>query len=268
MNATFKTQQLFDEIYVINLDKSTDRLTNVSNELKKLDFNFKRFSAIDGKKISNKELDIFVSSLCKTYCTPSMIGCAMSHLKLWQLIYDLEYEKVLIFEDDIKAQYDKETTYDTIKNMMNKLPNDWDILFLGCFFCNDSALKPTLSHLKGFHGGMHSYVVSKRGVKKLLEHNTKIFYHIDFQLLITSPNLNKYYINPQLFVQNTNLNSNIGHSGFLKEILNKLSSETLPLGNVLSEPIINYKYFEISSLTIITFILLFFIFKLVQKRSF
>jgi len=76
-----RVNDFFDKVIVINLDRRTDRLEKIDSQLKELGIQYKRFSAVDGKK-----LDI----------DPVLAG-TMSHL---QVMKQVSGQRVLILEDD------------------------------------------------------------------------------------------------------------------------------------------------------------------------
>ena len=90
-------------VVLINLDESKDRLERFKKQ--KLPFDVERFSAI---KDSN-----------------GIIGCTKSHLEI--LKTNKEYP-LLILEDDIRFIGGWE---EILKNAMEQLPEDWDMLYLG-----------------------------------------------------------------------------------------------------------------------------------------
>ena len=66
--------------FIINLDRRTDRLEHINEEMSWIGWDFERFSAID---------------------TNSYIGCALSHQKLAEICLDLDGEYFMFLEDDI-----------------------------------------------------------------------------------------------------------------------------------------------------------------------
>ena len=79
------------EIYVINLDRSKDRLNNMKTKLKKLNLDFTRQPAVDGKKttFTSKEVNAKKYSLCHgKYITPTEVACYMSHYNTLKNFYE------------------------------------------------------------------------------------------------------------------------------------------------------------------------------------
>jgi GR25 family glycosyltransferase involved in LPS biosynthesis len=71
---------VFGGVYVVNLDRRTDRLKEFTEQMDSVGLPFQRFSAIETK--------------------PGALGCAMSHLKIVKDARRLGLKNVLIFEDD------------------------------------------------------------------------------------------------------------------------------------------------------------------------
>jgi hypothetical protein len=95
------------KIYCINLDDRPEKFDQVSEEIKKLDFDLLfRFSATKGN--------------------PGFEGCRISHLRLLEEVKDSIF---MVIEDDFKLCVDngKELLYQAI----NELPDNWDMLYLG-----------------------------------------------------------------------------------------------------------------------------------------
>jgi GR25 family glycosyltransferase involved in LPS biosynthesis len=55
-----KVNDFFDKVIVINLDRRTDRMEKLVPQLEKLDIQYKRFSAVDAKKL---DIDPIVAGL-------------------------------------------------------------------------------------------------------------------------------------------------------------------------------------------------------------
>lgn len=121
-------------IYVISLERSKDRRDIFdSNNSKYIKYTY--HNAVDGKLLNLNDLDkqIFTKG-SKLYSTGS-VGCALSHLQLWDKCIELN-ESIIIMEDDaiVSHNFNKH-----INNLMNIIfPNKWDIIQLNYNF--DSVL--------------------------------------------------------------------------------------------------------------------------------
>lgn len=110
-----KINEFFDKVVVINLDRRTDRMEKLDLQLKELGIQYKRFSAVDAIKLN---IDPIVAGL-------------RSHL---QVIKDNIGRRVLVLEDDA---YFVDNFNEKFDKVMQTLPEDWDIFYLGALVPKD-----------------------------------------------------------------------------------------------------------------------------------
>ena len=114
------------KIELINLDRSEERLArfrHVNSHLR----NIERFSAVDGKAIDRSALvrDGYIHE--NLDFTPGALGCAMSHVYLWER--SLKKNKIVtVAEDDAIFSLYFENKANTL---INGLRCDWDIILWG-----------------------------------------------------------------------------------------------------------------------------------------
>jgi GR25 family glycosyltransferase involved in LPS biosynthesis len=167
------------DVYVINVDVATARLTHFRGQIARSDLatkSFIRFEAIKGSdldlptvvsrralwEISNAEATGY--RLRHYQLSRNAVACYMSHVQLWRSVLETDKAAALIFEDDAIVH---PQIGEFLKN--TPFPEDYDIVLLGyvCLACaRDEGA--------GFHRvytffGLHGYVISARGIKKLLE---------------------------------------------------------------------------------------------------
>jgi glycosyl transferase family 25 len=117
--------------HLINLDRSRDRLAEFmanNGDLK----NVYRFSAIDGNAVNVADLartGVIREEILARY-SPSDLGCALSHIALWEKTI-AGGEPLTICEDDaiFNAHFDALST-----RTIESLPSDWDIILWGWNF--------------------------------------------------------------------------------------------------------------------------------------
>jgi|TARA_B110000091_G_scaffold211245_1_gene255526 GR25 family glycosyltransferase involved in LPS biosynthesis len=118
--------QIFDKIYVINLNQDIEKKNIIDKKLKELNIDYSIFEAVDGKKLKNIKL--------LNYGSVGAVGCRLSHMKILEDAVKNNYNRILVFEDDIifRKDFNKhlEQQYLTIKN--NNV--DWKLLYLGCSY--------------------------------------------------------------------------------------------------------------------------------------
>lgn len=234
---------LFDNVFVINMERSPDRLLYMSKHLGSKNIKWTRIEAIDGNNLTNYQIENEVGTSCQKFCSRGMIGCALSHKKIWQTVLNSNLENAIIMEDDIRILDDYEGI---LKNAMDQLPQDWDILLLGCGgLCNKGSKSNDVSDfifslfqdykntnkfespnlfIPELPTGFYCYAVSKNGCKKLLETIDKVKYHIDYQVANNFETINIYAIHPKI-VKLSNRKSTINELNFPKSfncILDKI----------------------------------------------
>ena len=95
---------------LINLDRSTERLSKVTSRLNCLGIHFDRISAVDGYALDQKTvesitypIDHFETKVRFTRAlTAGEIGCFLSHIKCWKKLVSSSENWALILEDDIQ----------------------------------------------------------------------------------------------------------------------------------------------------------------------
>lgn len=193
------------------MDKDTNRMNTFLNDWKNIkSLSITRIQGIEGKNIKDTNQ---VTDFCKKFCTNGMIGCYASHLKTIKIIADNKLPMAVIFEDDAYPCTDFETKFN--KLVQNYLPVDFDILLLGFNGnpeCNVDMYVRTF--LQGIETkkyrkvndmvevpynptGMHGYLISLKGAKKIIEKYNKINYHID-AYLFSKKDIDLYSTNPKL----------------------------------------------------------------------
>jgi GR25 family glycosyltransferase involved in LPS biosynthesis len=221
-----------DNVYLINMDKDTKRLIKVTKECKKFNINFERFCGVNPLKLSKKELNKYVTQTCQNICPNGIIGCGVSHMKIYEDALKNNYKNILVLEDDV---YFCDELYEELNKAMIELPEDYDILYLGCFgqydkkqiynfdlnllyylyICFLSNFKSKCKnecekklnnnykyiHIPKFPLSTHAMIISKKGCQKLLNLIEKINFHIDVTIALKSNELNIYTINKNLINQ-------------------------------------------------------------------
>jgi len=134
-------------IFIINLDKSEDRLKNYEN------IKYNRWRAVDGKELDSNH-SIF-KEMNNNYGPKNYnsylgtCGCFLSHITLWEHIVKNKLNNILILEDDADI-------IDELPNI-DELPED-GITYLGGLFCN----------IKLRSGGIKKGVIeSKNGINEV-----------------------------------------------------------------------------------------------------
>ena len=276
------TNILLKNVYVVNLERSKDRLQHIDDNLKKFGIKYQRFNAVDGGKLPMSEIDNNTTLMCRyLFCTRSIIGCAMSHIALWKMIAESPDKWHLILEDDA------EFTNETIK-FLNELSNttmikneDNIIISLVCtsLLCGGPSVACTsaidgnkknnvISETKHdlliepvFPLSTAGYLITKNTAKKLYDYfmENKINYHIDTQIswLVSKLGIKFYTAKNKIINLSTDSCSTTVGSGYKPlYLLNKIIQyfNLCSMSSMLECP---YATFNLSSVKITGYVLIF-----------
>jgi glycosyl transferase family 25 len=176
-----ETKPLILKTFVVNLDRRPDRMSKFT-EQKEPDFlKYNRFSAVDGSKLvpTSQLQQIFENN--DYNMRSGMVGCAMSHIKLYiQLLQEENVDAYCIFEDDIDFVPNFQDKFIHCINELQK--TNWDLFYLGHHlytrFIDDKVYnKETIPVVEQFNreksllmsmGGTGGYVITKNGAERLL----------------------------------------------------------------------------------------------------
>jgi glycosyl transferase family 25 len=122
--------------YVINLDRSPQRLAAMTERLAPLPLTWQRISAVEGKHLNLPKLQAlsipqFLANHGKQP-KPAEVGCYLSHLKVFEAFLatpESEAEFALILEDDVKFAPD---FMDVLSGLIHHRA-DWDLVRLSGF---------------------------------------------------------------------------------------------------------------------------------------
>ena len=105
------------------------------------------------------------------------VGCALSHMFLWQHIVDENLPMAIIFEDDIEMD---PTFKEKLPEILNNIPEDADVVFLDVFM-NFKPLQynDMFDRVMGQFFGLHAYIMTNKGARKLLPQTLPIEIQID-----------------------------------------------------------------------------------------
>ncbi len=128
----------FDRIYVLTLDRTTERHRHIEAELRGVNYVF--FKGVDKLDLDYDELiaeGIYDEEkhhrLQRTYRSLSLgeVACALSHCRIYEDAMRRGYERILVLEDDV-AMLGKNLA--AFKAALTELPGNWEFLLLG-YYC-------------------------------------------------------------------------------------------------------------------------------------
>ncbi|MDX1302644.1 glycosyltransferase family 25 protein [Photobacterium sp.] len=177
------------DIFVINLESSTDRRAHISKQLDELGVNYHIFSAINGHKGHHPLFDMYDDGLSQLYRGKSLskgqIGCYASHYQLWQQCIELN-KPIIVIEDDaliypkafkafIQHLPQLEDNYECIRLFDNKRK---------CFSFNPVKQLDSITICKFSKGHMSAtgYFITPAGATKMLKHSTRWYMAVDIYM--------------------------------------------------------------------------------------
>jgi GR25 family glycosyltransferase involved in LPS biosynthesis len=192
-------------IVVINMDRDVERWTSMRAHLVDIGVrgeDVRRFSAVDGKKLDRD--DPRVSAACRAFCTPTMKGCALSHMTLWKTaLENNDGESMLVLEDDARLARDWRSALDRAMAQIGK-NREWDLILLGTIVPvvveRRDVVGPDVVRPAAF-AGAHAYVISREGMKHYVETIERAAYHIDAHMNVVRRPDRVYLIVPQVATQ-------------------------------------------------------------------
>ena len=176
-----------NEAHVINLARRSDRLKQFYNNHPAMEGPVIVDTACDGSKLQLTPMlhRLFINN--DFHWKKPILGCAMSHLKLWYALANEgpEINTYLILEDDVKFKPGWENIW---KQAVQYIPEDYDVLYLGGILPPNRTgydqvieqIAPFWSRIKEhslygqsppnryFHSCNYSYILTKEGAKKIL----------------------------------------------------------------------------------------------------
>lgn len=91
-------------VFVISLSRSAERREMACKQMKHLGIKFSFFDAIDGRNLTEGDVELVDMVEAKAFSghelSPGEIGCALSHIKLYEMMVAKGIERCVILEDD------------------------------------------------------------------------------------------------------------------------------------------------------------------------
>ncbi len=174
-------------IYVINLDRDTERMDSIRANLDRMGLPFERLSAVMGKDVPEWEklVDMSAYAWRNRLDAPRAgeVGCTLSHLKAMETFLRTDAPWCVILEDDVEVL---PACADVLRSLAEK--DDWDLVKLFNFHSGLPVKKRTLG--PDHHLVVHltrttssaAYVVNRRAAETLLKSMRPITEQVDHAL--------------------------------------------------------------------------------------
>ncbi len=184
--------------FCITLERRTDRWRRFQDQSGINGLELKRFLGVDGKTIDIRKDDRVAlctkrNILAKTRRSHEEldsvggVGCALSHIAVWQWMVDNNQETCLIFEDDavVPPNFVEMANKCIQDSVILKDPKKWDMWLLGGLWDNLTRIQGEPKAIRvGEFVLFHAYVMTLHGAKRLLKDVYPIHSHIDLWVSI------------------------------------------------------------------------------------
>ena len=177
-----KKDTMIDFVYVTTIENNHDYVAektnqlNIPNEWKywvKDGFDAKKFTPSFFKENNLKKNPLWKINHSVDWYTREVtdgeVGCALSHIDIWQDTYNDAREATLILEDDFRIDY--QVPWNEVYELLDK---GYDLIYLGRYKVNPEQEEKDIkfNHMwvePDYSYNTHAYVLSKRGAKVLVE---------------------------------------------------------------------------------------------------
>ncbi|XP_058843079.1 probable inactive glycosyltransferase 25 family member 3 isoform X2 [Acipenser ruthenus] len=169
-----------DEVYLINLRRRPDRRDRMVRTLYEQDIDVKVMDAVDGGALNSSDIKQLGVDLLPGYYDPfsgrtltkGEVGCFLSHYNIWKEMVDLQLERAVVFEDDVRFQGNFKKRLLRLMEEIDLVELDWDLIYLGRKQVNPTQEQPVENVRNLVEAGYSywtlSYVISLQGATKLL----------------------------------------------------------------------------------------------------
>lgn len=181
-------------IIVINLTCDVEKKNRVTKILNQYNLNFDFFTAVDGEALTAEEINAVYDEnkaikKIRRGLSTGEVGCALSHLGVYQHLLKHNIKQAVILEDDIIIS----PSFIDSLSMIDYAPKDWELILLGHsdsptglgHFCKVNiplAHNPT-QFLIGKPiitvGGTYGYIINQNGANRILSQIGKFYQALD-----------------------------------------------------------------------------------------
>jgi GR25 family glycosyltransferase involved in LPS biosynthesis len=258
-----------DKVFVINLDKDTERLASIDKQLRSCNVQYERFSGILGKHVGN---DSRLTPFCAQFCTDGIKGCALSHRTIWEEAISNKYKAVMVLEDDVVVPPNFQ---DKVRDIFQRVPDDWEVIYLGCkLFCQDKHLASKVGNrllgmkaeeydrdihaVKG-SAGTYAYILRSTFIQKIIDEPITTHVDVELQGWIKKYGAKAYGLHPEVVTpgDDTSGKSNLSDTfpPMLNYVLNLYTIAEVPLGWAVGENFMKIGPYNINPLLIFLMII-------------
>lgn len=133
--------RFYMEVFVINLKQDEARRIFITTQLRSLGVSFRIIDAVNGNALEQEEynrlVDLKAVSEQRGWLTRGAVGCALSHLKVYETMVKEKIQHSLILEDDCILNTDLKQLITNVRNQLR----DGEVLLLNYKSFNKIILK-------------------------------------------------------------------------------------------------------------------------------
>uniref|UniRef100_A0A667XP06 procollagen galactosyltransferase n=1 Tax=Myripristis murdjan TaxID=586833 RepID=A0A667XP06_9TELE len=129
----------FDEVFMINLQRRSDRRERMLKALYEQEIACKVIAAVDGKAMNISEIHKMGIHMLPGYSDPyhgrpltkGELGCFLSHYNIWKEVVERGLHTSLVIEDDLRFEVFFKRR---LMNLMTEVESeglDWDLIYIG-----------------------------------------------------------------------------------------------------------------------------------------
>ena len=182
-------------VLVVSLPHALKRRKFMREQMAKLKIDYEFFDAVDGDKLSIAYINKFKIKEGEQHISRPLskgeLGCAFSHLHVYEKMLAENIEKLIVLEDDVQLNDD----FAVLINSLSFMPLQWDLAYIGYLHWTPSAplfgkniyplslwesrtipLPAATTSTKYRIGpfliplaGTHAYAITKRGAEHLIQ---------------------------------------------------------------------------------------------------
>ena len=159
------------DVKCVNLVRRDDRKREMVVKLEKVGVKCDFIEAVDGKELVVDDVILKMFRGNDFGSRVGVIGCALSHYGLWEMMVREEREMWLILEDDVEFCDNFVFKVNVVLDMMHQ--KDWDIVYLGYSVRGDvrdsRVMDICVYDCDKNIGGTFGYLIKKSGAKKFVD---------------------------------------------------------------------------------------------------
>ncbi len=204
---TIDLNKHFNKIYCINLDSRPDRWLKCQARFVSLDIDVSRFSAYNqDSELVNEKFNALQAIKKRAFIknvinSKKEMGCLISHYKIIEDAIKNNYNRILVFEDDVI--FHKNFMLEIEK--LNRIQN-WDMVLLGASEFGWKVINLKNAESAGFYKPMGStcgtfaYAINKRGMQTLYSNLSKFKMPADHHFINFYAQSNSFVLYPNIVI--------------------------------------------------------------------